>query len=94
MSREIRVGILLTISLMWGYPARSQEIRIRVLNAHNGKPISNECVSVSLGPWHGADLIAPTNREGAVALHLVGNEVTTGLGRDFLTPPIARQMVT
>jgi len=76
MNREIQVGILLMVSVMWECPAYSQEIHIRVLNAHNGKPITNECVNVSLGPWHGGDLIAPTNKDGVVVLHLARNEVT------------------
>lgn len=53
-----------------------QEIRIRVLNARNGKPITNECVNVSLGTWHGADLIAPTNEEGVVVLYFAKDEVS------------------
>ena len=76
MNREIQVGVLVMMSLMWECPVRGQEIHIRVLNAHNGKPITNECINVSLGPWHGADLVAPTNKEGVVVLHLARNEVT------------------
>lgn len=48
----------------------AEEIHIRVLNGQNGRPITNECLNVSLGQWHGADLIAPTNGEGVVVLHL------------------------
>jgi len=59
---------------------RAQEIRIRVLNAHNGRPVTNECINVSLGPWHGADLLAPTNRQGTVVLHLRDNELTAETG--------------
>jgi hypothetical protein len=76
MSREIQVGILLMISVMWECPLHGQDIHIRVLNAHNGKPITNECINVSLGPWHGGDLIAPTNKDGIVVLHLRDNVVT------------------
>jgi hypothetical protein len=46
------------------------------VNAHNGKPITNECVNVWLGPSHGADLIAPTNKDEVVALHLARKEMT------------------
>jgi hypothetical protein len=31
---------------------------------------------VSLGTWHGGDLIAPTNKDGVVVLHLAGNDLT------------------
>lgn len=76
MNREIQVGILLMVSLMWECPAFGQEIHIRVVNAHNGKPITNECANVWIGPPHGAGLIAPTNKDGVVVLHLARNEVT------------------
>jgi hypothetical protein len=76
MNREIQVGILVVMSVMWKCPLHGQEIHIRVLNAHNGKPITNECVNVWFGPPHGAGLIAPTNKHGVVVLHLARNEVT------------------
>ena len=76
MNGGIQAGILLMISLMWRCPANRQEIHIRVLNAHNGKPIANECVNVSFGPWHRGDLIAPTNKDGVMVLHLTSDEVT------------------
>lgn len=60
---------------MWASVVDAQEIHIRVLNAQNGKPITNECVNVSLGQWHGADLLAPANNEGVVVLHLANTEV-------------------
>jgi hypothetical protein len=55
---------------------RAQEIRILVLNGKNGKPITDECLNVSIGLWHGGDLIAPANSEGTVVLHLRNNEAT------------------
>ena len=54
----------------------AQDIRILVLNANNGKPVTDECVNVSLGTWHGGDLIAPTNKEGFVVLHLENGQLT------------------
>lgn len=76
MNCEIQVGVLVMVSLLCECSAYGQEIHIRVLNAHNGKPITNECVNVSLGSWHGGDLIAPTNKDGVVVLHLARYEVT------------------
>jgi hypothetical protein len=56
-----------------------QEIHIRVLNARNGKSITNECLKVWLGhEWHGASLLAPTNNVGVVVLHFADNTVTAG----------------
>jgi hypothetical protein len=54
----------------------AQEVRIRVLNARNGKPVTDECVNVSLGAWHGGDLIAPTNKDGLVVLHFENGQVS------------------
>ena len=54
----------------------AQEIDIRVLNGRNGKPVTNECLNISLGSWHGGDLIAPTNKDGVVVLHFAKNQVT------------------
>ncbi len=53
---------------------QAQVIRIRVLNARNGRPITNERINVSVGRWHGADILAATNRDGVALLHLADNE--------------------
>jgi hypothetical protein len=56
--------------------ARSQDIHIQVVNARNGKPITDECLNISFGKWHGAELLAPTNRGGIVELHIKNRQVT------------------
>lgn len=58
-----------------GILARPQDISIRVLNGRNGKPITDECINVSLGSWHGADLLLPTTN-GIAMLHIRGNQIT------------------
>lgn len=73
------LGKVLFISILLSLSAPmldAQEIQIRVLNGRNGKAITKECVNVSLGSWHGADLLVPTNKDGIAVLHLRGNEVT------------------
>jgi hypothetical protein len=55
--------------------ARAQEIRIVVLDAGNLKPVADECLNISLGLWHGTDIIAPTDSDGAVVLTIGNNEV-------------------
>ena len=76
-SQALARGLLIWAPVAFFAPLlHAQEIHIRVLNARNGKPITNECVNVSLGSWHGGDLIAPTNKEGVVVLHFVGNQAT------------------
>jgi hypothetical protein len=59
-----------------GTALHGQEIHIRVLDAHNGKPITNECLNIWLGPTHGACLLAPTNKQGVVVLHFENGKVT------------------
>lgn len=54
----------------------AQEIRIKVVNGRNGKPITNECLNVWIGAMMGQGLLAPTNKEGVVVLHLGNGEVT------------------
>ena len=56
--------------------ASAQEIHIRVVNGRNGKAITNECLNISFGKWRGAELLAPTNRDGIVVLHIRGRQVT------------------
>lgn len=72
LSRLFFSAVLLSLCAPLLY---AQDIQIRVLNAQNGKPIGHECVNVSLGSWHGADLLVPTDKNGIVVLHLRGNEV-------------------
>lgn len=60
----------------------AQEIRIRVLNAHNGKPVPDECVNVFV---HGiVALPIPTDKQGVAVLRAEGehaNPVTMGRGK-------------
>jgi len=67
---------LLVFVLGCGSLARAQDILIQVLNARNGKPITDECLNISLGKWNGAELLAPTNREGVVVLHIQDKQIT------------------
>jgi hypothetical protein len=75
LSRAFRRMCVLSVLVgLFGPLLAAQEIHIRVMNAHNGKPIKNDCINVSLGPWHGADLLPATNEDGVVVLHLLNNE--------------------
>jgi hypothetical protein len=67
---------MLVICLLCAHPCRSQQIRILVLDAKHGKPVSNECLNISLGHWHGADFYAPTNKDGIVTLTFSLNYVS------------------
>ncbi len=79
LSRAVTTALFISVLLGFGAPlVRAQEIQIKVLNGRNGKPITKECINVSLGSWHGADLLVPTNKDGIAVLQLKGNEVTAG----------------
>ncbi|HEY5382883.1 MAG TPA: hypothetical protein VIJ65_11565 [Acidobacteriaceae bacterium] len=69
------IAMLIT-PLLCALPCRSQQIRILVLDARHGKPVSNECLNISLGTWHGADLFAPTNKDGVVTLSFSSDHVS------------------
>ena len=60
--------VLMIVCLGMTAMVHAQQIRIRVLDAHNGKPVSQECLNISLGTWHGADLFAPTDKDGIAHL--------------------------
>lgn len=65
--------LVLALASLAGPWASAQEIRIRVLNARNGKPVTRECMNVSLGKWHGADILAGTNQDGVIVLHIANH---------------------
>ena len=79
----LRLTVTLLLSLVSALTARSQQIRIVVLEAKHGKPVPGECVNISLGPFHGADLLASTNIDGVVVLSLDRDHASaqTVLGR-------------
>jgi len=66
-------GLVVACTCVW--PLRAQQIRVVIIDARHGKPITDECINISLGPWHGTDLIAPTDKDGAVVLTLSSHEV-------------------
>jgi len=76
MNLAIRIVALMVFAVLWACSVSGQDIRIRVVDARTGKAINNECVNVWFGSLHGAYLLAPTNNDGLVLLHLAKNEVT------------------
>jgi hypothetical protein len=71
-----RLFITSLLLICFARAGASQDIKILVLNSRTSKPVQNECLNVSLGEWHGGDLIAPTDGTGAVTLHIDGNMVS------------------
>jgi hypothetical protein len=76
MNRVIKIVALVIFPVVWACSVSGQEIRIRVVDARNGKAINDECLNISFGSWHGGDLFAPTNSDGIVVLHLKNNFLT------------------
>ena len=59
---------------LFGTQASGQEIRIKVIDGRSGHPATKECLNVSLGVWHGADIVPETDKDGMAVLHLINNE--------------------
>jgi hypothetical protein len=83
---------LLVFVLGSGSMARAQDIRIRLVNARNGKPMTNRCLTIALGSWRAATLLAQTNGEGELVLHTRDRQVTADQppcnGLAFLGPKV------
>lgn len=60
----------------FGSVLRAQNIYVRVLDGRSGHPLTNMCLNVSIGTWHGADLLAPTDKDGLIVLHVGGSAVS------------------
>jgi hypothetical protein len=56
------------ITVLLGF--HGHDIRIKVLNGRNGRPIVHECVNVWVGPAHGAAVVVPTDNDGIALIHL------------------------
>lgn len=80
MFLQVRVSLLAACLVLSASVLRAQEIHILVLNAHNGKPIRNECLNLFLDEWRNGGLLAPTNRDGIIVLHFVNHQVTADPG--------------
>lgn len=64
--------ILFTVALAGPFcPAlHGQDIRIRVLDGRNGRPVINECVNVWVGSARGPSVLIPTDKNGTALIHL------------------------
>lgn len=71
--------LIVTLAGSFGTALRAQEIRIKVLDGRNGRPITNECVNVWVGKRTVASLLIPTNKDGIALLHLTDNDTETSV---------------
>lgn len=67
-----QVLLISAIASLIGQGLRAEEIRIRVLNAHNGKPVPDECVNVFTKENVSSTLV-PTDKEGVATLLVEGD---------------------
>jgi hypothetical protein len=56
-----------------------QTMHIRVVDSKHLRPIRDECLNITLGKWHGAELFLPTDSVGQITLNIAGNKVTAPL---------------
>ena len=55
-----------------------QTIHIRVVDK-NLRPITDECLNITLGKWHGGELFLPTDSAGQITLNIQDNKMTAPL---------------
>jgi len=78
---QIAVIALSMVLGLLSVPLKGQEIRIRVLNGRNGRPVANECLNVQLVPSRYSGLVIPTDKQGVATLRLDGDPDNLGKGR-------------
>ena len=71
LARDFLIGALIVSAPL----VHAQEIRIRVLNGRNGKPIMNECLNVWTGTGRGAHMVAATDKDGVAALRVADTKI-------------------
>ena len=71
-----QAALTVFVLMLCASPCTSQSVRILVLDARHGKPVQNECIELSLGAWHGADLFAPTDKSGIATLSFFKDHVS------------------
>ncbi len=54
----------------------AQDVRIRVLNSHNGRPVTDECLNIWIDYPDGPSFLLPTGRNGVVTLAFSEKGVT------------------
>lgn len=70
-------AFLCGVALLGAVAANAQDIRVRVINGKNGKPVPDECMNIWIGGRRGAYLLALTDKTGNVSVHLQGGTATT-----------------
>lgn len=93
------VGLAVLLLGMLVTTARAQEIRIKVLNGRNGRPMAGECVNVWVGSVRGPALLIATNGDGVASLRLTtdnaeenpGHRTSACGGKAVVDPVVGRE---
>lgn len=72
---------LLVLATGLSVPLFAQEIRIKVLDGRNGRPLVNKCINVWVDPSQHAALLIATNADGVASLRVTDNRVEESPGR-------------
>ena len=56
-----------------------QTIHIRVLESKHLRPVTDDCLNITLGKWHGATLFVPTDSAGQITLDIQDDKVSAPL---------------
>ncbi len=73
----VNAALLCSVGLIGSAVINSQDISIRMINGKNGKTIADECLNVWIGGWRGAHLLALTDKQGTLVVHLQNGFVNT-----------------
>jgi hypothetical protein len=53
-----------------------QTIHVRVVESKHLRPVTDECLNITLGKWRGAELFLPTDSAGQIALTIEDDKVS------------------
>jgi hypothetical protein len=67
-------SFIVLVACSLGTSLRAQDIRFKLVNGRNGRPMSDACLNVWVGTERIDALSIPTDKEGVAALHLSDSE--------------------
>jgi hypothetical protein len=84
-----RLLLVLALARLGTAEVAAQDIRIRVLNGRNGRPVSDQCLNVWVAGKRMFDAVIPTDGGGIAVFHLAGdpnNRVQEGRCKGVAAP--------
>jgi hypothetical protein len=85
--RVIVCGLLLCVPGLVEAKLDAQEIKIKLIDGRNGRPLANTCVNLWVGKDRKEATAIPTDSQGTATLHLTteaaeSTQATNGAGAD------------